>query len=286
MTDAPVIAGEDVDRLRRLFARDNSVLGLTLDDRYQVLRRIGQGGRGDVFMALDQRLHRRVALKVLSALRPRPEWIATFRAEAQILSALEPFGIVPVTDLGILPDGRVYVTMKLVEGRTFDRHADRRTLIRLLADACLAVHRAHEAGVLHRNLKPANLMVDDAGRVLVLDGGIAPSGLSGTAAYMAPEQAWGFARKIDRRADVYGLGAVLYELLTRRPPIEGGTERDRLAAARVSRIAPLRSAGEPIPRNLEAICLKALQPDRRARHATARDLQEDLVRFLEGRPAP
>jgi len=273
------IAAEEVDRLRRLFARDDCVVGLTIDGRYQMIRRIGQGDGGDVFTALDQRRRRTVALKVLSAHRPRLAWIAAFRAEARTLNSLEHPGIVPVYDVGTLPDGRVYFTRKLVGARTFDRHlrsgTDRRTLIRLLADACLTVHRAHEAGVLHRDLKPANFMADDAGRVFVMDWGIGPSG---TAAYLAPEQAWGFDGKVDRRTDVYGLGAVLYELLTGRPPIEGRTEFDRLMAARLSRIPPLRSG------DLEAVCLKALRPDRRARYATARDLREDLVRSLEGRP--
>jgi serine/threonine-protein kinase len=143
--------------------------------------------------------------------------------------------------------------------------------------------------VLHRDLKPSNLMVDGAGRIFVMDWGIArsgsdaspaPTGRTGTVVYMAPEQARGLGRQIDRRTDVYGLGAILYELLCGRPPIQAETERERLSAARAGRIAPL----PPTDRDLEAICRKALQPQQASRYATAKELSEDLVRYLEGRP--
>jgi serine/threonine-protein kinase len=117
MDTTSIVHRDDVDRLRRLFARDNCVLGLTIDTRYRVLRRIGQGGMGDVFTAHDLRLDRTVAMKVLSGPAPGPEWLETFQAEAKIMSALEHPGVVPVYDLGALPDGRVYFTMKVVGAR-------------------------------------------------------------------------------------------------------------------------------------------------------------------------
>jgi serine/threonine protein kinase/tetratricopeptide (TPR) repeat protein len=257
------------DGLSRLVAEDNAVVGLRVDGRYDVLRRLGSGGMGDVFLANDLRLDRPVAMKVLA--RRAGGWSRRFRAEARVTTRLDHPGIVPVYDFGSLPDGRLYYTMKYVEGRTLDAaEPPRERVAELVARACDAVQAAHDRGVLHRDLKPMNVMVDAAGAVYVLDWGLAGARedrtVFGTPGYMAPEQAE--RRGADRRSDVFGLGAILYHLLTGRPPRPIG-------------LAP-RKIDPSIPRELEAICLMALRHHRDQRYATARDLADDLRRYARG----
>ncbi|HEX7900045.1 MAG TPA: protein kinase [Planctomycetota bacterium] len=259
----------ELDRLSRFVAEDNALLGLRVDERYDVLRRIGSGGMGEVFLASDLRLDRPVAMKVVA--KRAGGWSRRFREEARTTTRLDHPGIVPVYDFGSLPDGRLYYTMKYVEGRTLDAAEEpRERLVELVARACDVVEAAHEVGVLHRDLKPMNVMVDRAGAVYVLDWGLAGAredrAAVGTPGYMAPEQAE--RRGVDPRSDVYGLGAILYHLLTGRPPRPIG-------------LAP-RKLDPSIPRELEAICLKALKHHRDERYATAGDLAKDLRRYLRG----
>jgi serine/threonine protein kinase len=231
--------------------------------RYELIDRLGRGGVGSVFRVRDLELQREVALKVMTL--PAPDAVAErLRAEARVLARLEHPGIVPVHDVGTLPDGRVFYVMKLVRGERLDAFARRERelfpLLRVFERICEAVAFAHERGVLHRDLKPENVMVGDFGEALVMDWGV---GVVGTPGYMSPEQAKGEAA--DTQSDVYGLGAVLHFLLTGGPPG-----------------APDPASARP-PRRLEAICLKALAPGRRDRYASARELGADVSRYLEGR---
>jgi serine/threonine protein kinase len=187
------------------------------------------------------------------------------RAEARVLARLEHPGIVPVHDVGTLPDGRVFYVMKLVRGARLDEHArahpDPRELLRVFERLCEAVAFAHERGLLHRDLKPENVMVGDFGEALVMDWGV---GMLGTPGYMSPEQARGEREGIDEKSDVYGLGAILYFLLAGVAPGHAETLRPEL------------------PRALQAICLKALQARPDDRYAGARELAADVTRFREG----
>lgn len=272
--------------------------------RYELVEKIGQGGMGTVYMARDRELDRPVALKVLHS-ETRGERAQTRLArEARIIARLEHPGIVPVHDSGMLPDGRFYYAMKLVRGRRLDEEVRPTTSLSerlsLFQKICDAVSFAHAHGVLHRDLKPQNIMVGPFGEVLVMDWGVAKdtqpatrvalaattngaaaqSGntlegtVLGTPGYMAPEQARG-AADVDERIDVYALGAILYHLLTGRTP--AGWD-----VAPGSGPARPRHWGRTIPRPLEAVCLKALARERSQRYATVPELSADVADFLAG----
>jgi serine/threonine protein kinase len=223
--------------------------------RYELVREVGRGGMGIVYEVHDRELARNVAMKVVDEM---------WRVEARIIAALEHPGIVPVHDAGTLPDGRLYYTMKLVRGTRLDAWAraghPRTEKLRLFARICEPVAFAHANGVVHRDLKPENVMVGEFGAVLVMDWGVARLSedeervIVGTPGYMPPEQARGDTA--DARADVYALGAILQFLLH----------------------------GETIPRALDAIVKKAMQPNVAARYADARELAEDVLRFADGEP--
>lgn len=270
------------------------------DGRYAALETIGRGGMGTVFRATDAALGREVAIKVSSAVAPGSDLETRLGTEATVLARLEHPGIVPVHDAGRLADGRLFVVMKLVRGETLERHleqvpdlADR---LRIFERVCEPVSFAHDRGFVHRDLKPSNVMIGAFGEVLVMDWGVAKllraggseagpaagavpavaDGGAGTAAgtvvgtrgFMAPEQA--SASAVDRRADVYGLGAILFTLLAGVPP--GG--------AAAPSLEPLRSA----PRPLRAICARALAAEPEGRYPTAQALAADVARFRAGQP--
>jgi serine/threonine protein kinase len=241
---------------------------------------------GSVYLAEDTSLHRRVALKVIDLDDPRGLLAARLLREARILATLEHPGIVPVHEVGRLPDGRVFYAMKYVEGERLDRRAardpDLPSRLRLFRRVCEAVAFAHDRGILHRDLKPENVMVGTFGEVWVMDWGVAkilrdadgstdagdggavtPWGSTetdhgtvlGTRGYMSPEQERGDVRAVGPRSDVYSLGAVLRTLLGENPPP---------------------------PRPLLAICTKAMAPDRAQRYEGALDLAREVARFLDG----
>ena len=289
------------------------------ETRYELCRELDRGGMGVVYAALDRELHREVALKVLATAVADAESAARLRREAQIIAGLEHPGIVPVHDVGTLPDGRVFYAMKLVSGQRLDAlvregrpPAER---LRVFLRVCEPVAFAHAHGVIHRDLKPENVMVGPFGEVLVMDWGVAkrlaeggevvssrssagalPSGATahgtilGTPAWMAPEQARGEVERIGTRTDVYALGGILYFLLTGRAPggeAEGVSQAATrtwagYAGPRPSRVVPPRQLDPGLPRALEAICLKALAAEPEARYASAPELSADVALFLEG----
>jgi eukaryotic-like serine/threonine-protein kinase len=273
--------------------------------RYELVEKIGQGGMGAVFLVRDRELDRLVALKVLSTPPDAPEAQARILKEARVTARLEHPGIVPIHDAGLLPDGRFYYAMKLVRGKRLDQGVERNTplaeRLRLFQKVCDAVAFAHANDVLHRDLKPQNIMLGAFGEVLVMDWGVAKqigdqtersgeaatvasegtqtaSGVVlGTPGYMSPEQAAGTPDLIDERADVFALGGILYFLLTGHAPHPVTAE-----GAAINLVLP-RYFDPAIPRPLEAICLKALMTDRLTRYASVTELAADVADFLAQR---
>jgi len=283
--------------------------------RYRMVRPIGSGGMGEVFLVEDRDLSRHVAMKVLTGIDPSPELTHRMLREARVIARLEHPGIVPVHDVGTLSDGRAYFTMKFVGGQRLDHHVgvsfSLPEKLRLFHKVCEAAAFAHVHGVLHRDLKPQNIMVGPFGEVLVMDWGIArvrdeignrkdeiggmsdeernkpntdtpaPSitthtsqgSILGTPSYMPPEQARGAIEEIDERSDIYGLGAILYFLLTGHAP--------RLQGDLLLRPRAVHSS---IPRAVEAIALKAMAPARDDRYTGAEALAADIVSYLDGEP--
>ncbi|MBI2897471.1 MAG: protein kinase [Deltaproteobacteria bacterium] len=285
--------------------------------RYAEGSLLGKGGMGEVRLCRDVRIGREVAMKVAKAQEgPGSTARSRFLAEARVQAQLEHPSIVPVYDIGTTPDGDVYFTMKRVRGMTLGEIVEglasgdpeviaahnRRKLLTAFGRVCLAVDYAHSRGVLHRDLKPHNVMLGDFGEVYVLDWGLAkPSDgagarcateagvVLGTPAYMAPEQRAG--EQIDRRTDVFALGAILYEILTLEPLAFGAgssstaraTSPHRPADARAARArAASASPMNGVPPELEQICRRATADRPEDRYATARELHDALEHFLDG----
>jgi len=264
--------------------------------RYRILRRLGQGGMGSVYLAEDTELRREVALKALSIPDSSGDLASRLLVEARLLARLEHPNIVPIHDVGTLPDGRVYYVMTYVRGRRLDawRHEApaRPVYLRLFQKVCDAVDFANARGIVHRDLKPENVMVGPFGEALVMDWGVAKvqdaaeerGVLVGTPAYMAPEQASGLTTLIDQRTDVYALGAILYYLLSGRPPYDAAAHAGALQQVVQGPPRPLRQIDPAIPRPLAAICARAMARLARDRYTTARELSEDIDRFLDRLP--
>jgi serine/threonine protein kinase len=274
--------------------------------RYRAISFLGQGGMGSVWLAEDSILRRVVALKVLAAENSSVDPAARLMLEAVILARLEHPGIVPVYDAGTLPDGRTFYCMKYVEGQTLDRYIDRlplRRRLQLFQRVTDPLALAHSRGVIHRDLKPGNIMVGAFGEVLIMDWGLAkvmapgvslPAQLPGrestravsvplesgaftpgsapatvhgavlgTPGYMAPEQERGDVNSIDQRTDVFALGAILHCLLQQGP-------------------GPV--SGKPPVRALRAICSKAMAADMSARYASVQELGADISKYLDDMP--
>ena len=263
--------------------------------RFRLVRLLGAGGMGSVYEAFDPHLRRRVAVKVLQ--RAGPTAVERFLREARVQAGLDHPSICPIHEVGET-DGTPYIVMRLIEGETLARASAAMTLeqkLLVVAEAASAVHEAHRAGLVHRDLKPGNIMVeeqpDGPPRVFVLDFGLARAAgagdlttdgtFLGTAAYASPEQVRGDQPALDRRTDVYSLGATLYSLVSGSPPFTGSTSS---VLVDVLNTAPARLRTLGVPRDVETIILKCLEKEPVRRYPTARALAEDLRRFLDGEP--
>jgi len=318
---------------------DTLVDGLCLGDerltalhpgRYELKKEIGAGGIGKVYLALDTHLGRQVALKELldaSAGHPDGETARVsgtrsplelrFVNEARITGQLEHPGVVPVYELGRRPDDQVYYAMRLVRGRTLEEALAERDLVGRLellphfVDLCNTVAYAHSRKVIHRDLKPDNVMLGDYGETVLLDWGLAKvrgaddvqeqaledelqrlkdasplatvAGVPiGTPGYMSPEQALGNLDEVDERSDVYALGAILYQLLTGRAPFEGNTALDVIKAVVRGKSRPVEEVEPDCPAELTDIARRAMKMDRADRYADAQALAADVGAFLTG----
>ena len=233
------------------------------EDRYTILDEIGRGGMGAVYLAFDTRLQREVAIKVSNGV-PGAEVERRLDGEARILAGLEHPGIVPIHDAGRLADGRLFYVMKRVRGATLTRHCEQMATLSerlgVFERICDAVNFAHAQGVIHRDLKPDNVMIGQFGEVLVMDFGVARAAAErheggtvlGTRGFMAPEQERG--RDVDARADVYALGAILGWLCE----------------------------GMKVPRPLRSICDRAMAPAPSDRYGSAAELAADVARYRAG----
>jgi WD40 repeat protein len=265
--------------------------------RFELLAVMGRGAFGTVYKARDPDLDRLVAVKVPHP-GEAPAIAARFLREARSAAQLRHPGIVPIHEVGE-DGGTPYLVSELVAGTTLadDLPARRRgpaEAARLVAALADALHYAHTRGVIHRDVKPTNIMLDAAGEPHLLDFGLArrdageatmttEGQVLGTPAYMSPEQARGEGHRVDGRADIYSLGVLLYQLLTGEPPFRGST-RMLLRQVLEEEPRPPRRLNDRVPRDLETVCLKCLEKEPARRYASAQDLADDLRRFVAGRP--
>ena len=266
--------------------------------RYRVERRLGQGGFGAVYLALDEELNRRVAIKVPK--RMAAAQVAEYREEAQKLAKLEHPGVVPIFDIGHTDQFPVFLVTKYLEGGTLsdwvqNTRPDFLTVAKLIADVAEALHATHLKGIFHRDIKPANILVDAHGKPFLADFGLALKeghGLDaapeilGTPAYMSPEQAAGEGHRVDGQTDIFSLGVVLYELLAGVRPFRASEKlppREQMSRllefVKTHDPRPPRQVNDDVPKELERICLKALAKRKPDRYTTARDMAEDLRHF-------
>lgn len=268
--------------------------------RYEIKRILGRGGMGVVYLAHDTRLGRDVALKMLAGgTAASPEILARFNGEAEAVAQLQHAGIAQIFDVGET-DGSPYFTMEYLSGGTLADRIDHvpqspHEAAKTVETLARAIHASHAHGILHRDLKPTNVLIGDAGALKITDFGLAKfmqrdqsatrtGEVMGTPSYMAPEQASGVVRKLGPACDVYALGAILYELVTGRPPFQSPDSLQTLLMVISEEPVPPRRLQSKLPRDLETICLKCLSKSPGKRYSSALELADDLERFRQGMP--
>src|SRR6476620_2702175 len=268
---------------------------------YEILEEIGRGGMGVIYRARQRHSRRIVALKrMVSYHADSGETLERFRREAEAAASLDHPNILPIYEVGQAEDGLPFFSMKYAAGGSLQKagpalRSEPRESVRVMAKVARAVQHAHEHGILHRDLKPGNILLDGHGEPLVTDFGLAKwldtntdltrtLTIFGTPGYIAPEQAKGPAAKLTPAADVYRLGAVLFDLFTGRPPFLGEHALAVIQEASEKPAPKLRSLAPTLDRDLETICARCLEREPQARYRTASDLATDLERWLEGRP--
>jgi len=303
-------AAEDIQAHHKPARPESAATMLGQLGDYELLEEIGRGGQGVVFRARQRSLNRIVALKVISL----GQWaskvhLKRFRLEAEAAAKLEHPGIVPIHEVGER-DGSCYFSMKFVEGGQLDEVARSATAdsscgelepmpvrraVELIAKVARTVHYAHEHGILHRDIKPGNILLDAKGEPHLTDFGLArlvesessvtqTLDVLGTPSYMAPEQAMGNNAAVSSATDVYGLGAVLYQLLTGHPPFAGGTTYETIKLLENTEPRSPRLLNPKVDRDLSTICLTCLEKDPKRRYSAALALAEDLGRWLKHEP--
>jgi tetratricopeptide (TPR) repeat protein/tRNA A-37 threonylcarbamoyl transferase component Bud32 len=268
--------------------------------QFELLAELGRGGMGVVYKARHRLLNRVVALKMISdGKHALPEQRVRFLIEAEAVARLHHPNILQLYDIGEA-DGRLFVSLEMLEGGSL---ADRlkgttqpgRAAAELMATLASAMHAAHQAGIVHRDLKPSNVLFDGDGVLKIADFGLAKrlevedsqtqtGQVMGTPSYMAPEQAQGLIHQIGPPADIYALGAILYEMLTGRPPFKGPNMMETLRQVVFEDVVPPSRLQSRISRDLETICLKCLQKEPQKRYGSAAELADDLRRYLADLP--
>ena len=272
--------------------------GLPAIPGYELLETLGAGGMGVVYLARQTGLNRRVAVKMIrGGSQARPDHFARFRIEAEAVARLRHPNIIQIHEIGEV-DGLPFVSLELLEGGSL---ADRlegtpqpaRQTAELLLTLASAIQVAHDVGIVHRDLKPSNVLFTEDGIPIITDFGLAKridsdsrqtetGQIMGSPSYMAPEQARGHTRDVGPAADVYALGAILYEMLTGRPPFKGETPMETVRQVIDDEVVPPSRLVPKVDRDLETICLKCLSKEPPRRYASASALAEDLDRHRKG----
>ncbi|MEL7499202.1 MAG: bifunctional serine/threonine-protein kinase/formylglycine-generating enzyme family protein [Planctomycetota bacterium] len=263
-------------------------------DRFKILETIGKGAFGVVYKGQDAELQRLVAIKVPTQSRiEKAGGTEAFLKEARVVAGLDHPAIVPVYDVGTTTAGACYLVTKFIDGVDLRYYMGQRLSFaesaRLIATIADALHYAHRQGLVHRDVKPANILIDKSGNPHLVDFGLAlrdeefgsGAGLVGTPAYMSPEQAAGRGNRVDGRSDIYSLGVVFYEMLTKRRPYRADSSTDMIELVKNAEVRPPRQVDDAIPQELDRICLMALAREPRGRFSTARDLAMALNEFCD-----